>query len=272
MSAQTTEEITSALNKELQGIFNWVSDNKLVLNISKTKSIVLGSKHALRSKPQLNLVLNNAAVEQVQQTKLLGVTIDSTLSWSAHIDLLVQKMGRNISVVKRCSFLTSNLTKQVLQTLVLSHLDYCSVVWSGTTKMNLGKLQRVQNRAARLALNSTQRAYINNMHAQLCWLKVDKRLKTSLLSFIKNINTSQKPDCLFSQLTLSSAVHTYPTRHATGGNFSIPTIKTNSKQRTVLCRAMVEWNSLPNHISKTQSIATFKKQIKQYFMVDHNEL
>ena len=111
-------------------------------------------------------------------------------------------MGRNISVVNRCSsllFLTPHLTKQVLQTLVLSHLDYCSVIWSpslsGTTKINLVKLQQVQNGAAKLALKCTQRANINNMHDQLSWLKVDVRLKASLLSFIKN-NTLNNPDCL----------------------------------------------------------------------------
>ena len=93
-----------------------------------------------------------------------------------------------MSLVKRCpSFLTPHLTKQVLQTQVLSHLDYGSVVWSGTTKMNQGKLQRVQNRAARLALKCTPRANINNMHDQLSWLKVDVRLKASLLSFIKTL-------------------------------------------------------------------------------------
>ena len=80
MSAPTVKEITSALNKELQMVFKWVSDNKLVLNISKTKSIVFETKHSLSSKPQLNLVLNNVAVEQVQETKLLGVTLDCKLS------------------------------------------------------------------------------------------------------------------------------------------------------------------------------------------------
>ena len=51
--------------------------------------IVFGTKHSLSSKPQLNLVLNNVDAEQVQETKLLGVTLDFKLSWSRHIDLLV---------------------------------------------------------------------------------------------------------------------------------------------------------------------------------------
>ena len=149
----------------------------------------------------------------------------------------------------------------------LSHLDYCSVVWSGTTKKNIGKLQRVQNRAARLALCFTIRANVNKMHGKLFWLTVDGRLKASLLGFINKINVWKTPDCLYRQLTLSSNVHTYLTRHAIIGKYIIPKSRTNSKQRTVLYRAMVEWNSLPGHIVKTQNNIGFKKQIKEFFYV-----
>jgi hypothetical protein len=37
-------------------------------------------------------------------------------------------------------FLTTLSTRQVLQALVLSHLDYCSVVWSDATKKGLRKI------------------------------------------------------------------------------------------------------------------------------------
>ena len=124
----------------------WVASNKLVLNISKTKSIVFVS---LSFRPQWNLVMNGVAVEQVEDTKLLGVTLDCKLSWSKHIDSMVAKMGRGLAVIKRCSaFLTPHSTKQVLQPLVLSHLDYCPVIWSGAAKKVLKKRQLVQNRAA----------------------------------------------------------------------------------------------------------------------------
>ena len=44
----------------------WVASNKLVLNISKTESIVFGTNHSLGARPQLNLVMNVVAVEQVE--------------------------------------------------------------------------------------------------------------------------------------------------------------------------------------------------------------
>ena len=58
-SATTATEITATLNKELQLVSEWVARNKLALNISKTRSIVFGTKHSLNPKPQINLVINN---------------------------------------------------------------------------------------------------------------------------------------------------------------------------------------------------------------------
>jgi hypothetical protein len=74
--ATTANEVTETLNMELQSVLEYVVSNKLVLNISETKSIVFGTNHSLRSRPQLNLVMNGVAVEQVEETKLIGVTLD----------------------------------------------------------------------------------------------------------------------------------------------------------------------------------------------------
>ena len=65
-SATTATEMTATLNKELQFVSECVTRNKLVLNISKTKSIVFGTK--LNPKPQLTLLMNNVEIEHVEVT------------------------------------------------------------------------------------------------------------------------------------------------------------------------------------------------------------
>jgi hypothetical protein len=100
-------------------------------------------------------------IEQVEMTKLLGVTLHCKLSWSKHIDAGVDKMGRSLSIIMRCSAFLTPSTKHVLQALVLSYL---TVVWSGATKKD-----------------GTQRANFNKMHVNLSWLKVEERLTSSLI-------------------------------------------------------------------------------------------
>jgi hypothetical protein len=72
-----------------------VINNELVLNTSKTKSIVFGSKHSLRPRPPLKFYVKGVTNEQVEEAKLLGKTFHGQLSWK-----VVVKMGRGMSVYK----------------------------------------------------------------------------------------------------------------------------------------------------------------------------
>ena len=110
-SANTANEVTETINKQLQSVLEWVASNKLVLTISKTKSIVFGTNHSLSTRPHLNLVMNGLAVEQVEESKLLAVTLDCKLSWSKNIDSVVVKMGRGLPVIKMLCFFDTTLQK-----------------------------------------------------------------------------------------------------------------------------------------------------------------
>ncbi len=124
----------------------------------------------------LNLFINGVPIEQVTHVKLLGVMLDNTLSWSKHIDNIVS-VGKGIAVARKCSaFIPSSLLKDVVQSLVLSHLEYCPMVWSSALEKHLKKLQMVQNRAARLVLLYQFRANVSDMHRKLSWLPVKVKL------------------------------------------------------------------------------------------------
>ena len=145
----------------------------------------------------------------------------------------------------------------------MSHLDYCSVVWSGATKKDFGKLQLAQNRAPRLALGCTQRAKMNHMHVNLSWLKVEERLTSSLLLFMRDIDMLNSLSCLFELLVQSLETHAYLTRHDTRGLFTVPKSRTDYGRDTVLHRAMPTWLSIPHQVTAASSKIRFKKQIKK---------
>jgi hypothetical protein len=124
-------------------------------------------------------------------------------------------MGRSLSIIKRCSaFLTTLSTRQVLQALDSSHLDYCSVVCSGATKTDFGKLQLAQNRAARLSLKSKLRANINDMHLNLSWLKVEE-IDIIITCFCKRCRQAEgtKLSVLKSHQTAWTLMHTPQDMH-----------------------------------------------------------
>lgn len=70
-------------------MYEWVSGNKLVLNISKTKSMIIGSKQKLMLGLELKLYIARQNIQQVEKAELLGLAIYISLSWTEHINTIV---------------------------------------------------------------------------------------------------------------------------------------------------------------------------------------
>ena len=62
-SASTCCKLKSVLSQDLKAVVNWVTANRLVLNLSKTVSIVFGSRHNVASQPMLDLQISSQPVK-----------------------------------------------------------------------------------------------------------------------------------------------------------------------------------------------------------------
>ena len=113
-----------------------------------------------------------------------------------------------------------------------------------------------------LNLGCTQRANIYNMHVNLSWLKVEEKLTSSLLVFMRGIDMLNALLCLSELLVHSSDTHAYPTRHATKGLFTLPKSRIDYGRCTVLHRAMTTWNSIPHQVTDASSKIWFTNQIE----------
>ncbi|CAC5401123.1 unnamed protein product [Mytilus coruscus] len=66
--------ISQKLNTVLQGIFRWCDDNKMAVNVSKTKAICIGSKQKLSvtSNENINLAINGQQIKESKREKVLA--------------------------------------------------------------------------------------------------------------------------------------------------------------------------------------------------------
>ena len=133
-------------------------------------------------------------------------------------------------------------------------------------KKDLRKLQLVQNRAARLALQCRNRTDILRMHECLSWLMVEQRLLASLTLFFRSICFSNKPNCLYKLIQYTSNINNYSTRQVVMERFTVPMAKSNAIKKTVMYRAMSIWNTLPHTIIDIKVRKQFKKQLKIVYL------
>ena len=115
------------INNELLKISEWLSSNKLSLNIKKTKFMVFHTPQRIVNYPVLKL--NNVNIEKVSQFNFLGVVINSTLKWDKHIAHISLKISRATDVIFRLRHIyPREILLTLYNTLILSHLSYCILV------------------------------------------------------------------------------------------------------------------------------------------------
>ena len=64
----------------------WLNQNKLILNIEKTKSMLIGSDRKLRAATATSVSVFDEEVESVEHFKYLGVTLSSNFTWTEQFE------------------------------------------------------------------------------------------------------------------------------------------------------------------------------------------
>ena len=104
--------------------------------------MLLGTNQRLSnlSKTTLDLKVNDIALDNVKNQKLLGVEIDSHLDYNVHLDKLCKNISSKLALLKRIKrYLNLDYRKLFYNGYVkiLPLINYCIVVWSNTSKTNL---------------------------------------------------------------------------------------------------------------------------------------
>ena len=72
---------------------NWLNNNKISLNVSKTKLILFEPKMK-KLNFDLKLKLNDKKLYPTKSVKYLGIKIDKNLNWIDHINHFAIKLNR----------------------------------------------------------------------------------------------------------------------------------------------------------------------------------
>ena len=138
----------SKSQEAVDAIYGWSKENLFQLNGEKTKELVISFS---RDSPQLPRVcIDGTPIKTIQSTKLLGLTINDTLTWNDHIEELVKKASKKLYFLiqlKRAHVPTSDLVTYFCA-CIRSSLDYaCPVFHYSLPKYLQVELERVQRRA-----------------------------------------------------------------------------------------------------------------------------
>jgi hypothetical protein len=159
----------------------WFQSNFLTLNCNKTHCLQFLVKK--QNTMNIQIVISSSVITNTNSTKLLGLTIDNTLSWKEHIFYLTSRLNKAyyaIRVIK--PFMTLN----VLETAYFSYfhlvMSYGVIFWGNSHLSN--NIFKIQKRTIRIISNSGKYDSCQQLFQQLQILTLPSQYMFSLLVFV----------------------------------------------------------------------------------------
>ena len=259
-SGESLNDIEIAVNSDLENLRNWLMANKLSLNVAKTEFMLIGPKR-MKTDSSLNILIENKQIKQVNECKTLGILIDQHLSWNNNTKNICKKVTAGISALRRVKpFVSKETLISIYNAIIRPHFDYCCEVWDVFGKTQSDRLQKLQNRAARVIMSMSNDIDQSTALQTLGWepLYIMRR-KTKAKLMYKVLN-KMAPEPLTKLFTYKNEITNHKLRNIST-SLCVPQPRTNSMKNSFMYDGAHLWNSIPNEVRECKTLSLFRNKI-----------
>ena len=145
-------ELIVKLQNASKTLFQWFCDNQMKSNPVKCNFICSTSK-------KVSLIVENKEINNSTHERLLGVTIDSKLSFNTHIDHICKKASLKLNALSRITpHLDFKKKKLLINSFFMSQFNYCQLIWMCHNRTK-NKINRLHERCLRLLYNDKKSSF-----------------------------------------------------------------------------------------------------------------
>ena len=241
----------------------WMLENKLCLNDSKTEYFIVVSERKASSIERSDLKIGDSVIAPSLSVRNLGIVLDPSLKMDLQVASICRTVNfhlRNISRIRK--FIDQNTCAHAVRSLVLQRLDYGNSLLGGISQFNVQRLQRLQNRAARLVYCVDRRTSAPPLLRDLHWLPVQERIHFKILLHVYNCVNKVAPSYLQDLLCFYQPGREGLRSSTDSTRLFIPLTRRVIGESAFSVIGPTLWNALPSHIRQAPSVKLFKKVLK----------
>ena len=252
------------LQNDLNTIYNYGLKWAITFNASKTNQQTFSNRRHPRPP---NLSFGGQQISPTSEHKHLGLTFSADLKFRQQVNEVLLKFNRALSPLYQiaCHVPRTELLK-IYTAYVQPHLDYCSAVYDGNlTKFDSNRLEKAQNRAARLITGTVRRTPVESLRKELGWSSVAvRRRKNRLFLFQKLVYDLAIPEFIKATVPNTRAsVMGRQLRNTRDHIVTQPASRTTAYSHSFIPSTTRIWNELPTEYRLPSSHKIFKKNIQE---------
>ena len=246
------EDYTLLQNKmqQLLNIFShWCKENKLSINTEKTKLVCFGTKQRIKKYKNMNVTLLNDRIQQVPSYKYLGVILDTGLNFNSQIQQTMNKVSHKLYVLSKIrQFLSTKSAVLIYKTMILPYFDYGDIVYMFSSKNELDKLERLQERCINICTRTYGRDNIETIRSTHKLPKLEKRRTCHINNFMYNRNSNI-------EILDNNDIQT---RSKSAKKFVVNKPNLEAYKRSIVYSGALTWNALKSDTKNIQIYEAFK--------------
>ena len=250
--ASSTEEVLCRLKYDLTNVLSWFSFNHLAANHAKFQMMFLGTTDG-----NIKISINNFTLENKSSVKLLGVTLDKSLSFKEHIQNICSKASKGIRCLHRIrGYLDQKQALVLYNSYIQSNFNYCPLVWMFCSKTTYKMIDSIQKRA----LRALYLDYDKSMEDFLMIDGIDTiHVIRALLVHVYKIFHSLNPSFMRNIFVSKFAPYSLPNIEL----LELPESKTvQYGVNSLTFRSAILWNKLPASFKEAKSLPEIKGKLK----------
>ena len=148
VSDYKNEEIIRKLENDTAILSKWFRDNSMKVNGEKCHLMFFSNVKSTN----IEININNEVIQESSEERLLGVILDNTLSFKAHVTSLYKKANQKLHALSRIAhYMDSEKLKHVMKAFILSQFNYCPLVWMLSERGLNNKINHLHEKALRIA-------------------------------------------------------------------------------------------------------------------------
>ena len=252
--AMNTPADQEALQQDLCNLEIWERQWDMQFHPDKCKVLTVSRK---RKKTKRLYTLHGHTLENVTETKYLGVTLQDDGAWNKHIAEVASKGNRLLGFLRRNLKIQSKQVKsRAYITLLRPTLEYASVVWDPYVETQIHALEMVQRRAARFVTRRYRNtSSVTEMLTDLNWPTLESRRKRARLCFLRKI--------LHRTVSVKILPAPAPVRQRRSHDQQLEVLfsKKEYRKNAYFPRTIREWNSLSQQTISAPSHRVFAEML-----------
>ena len=177
-----------------------------------------------------------------------------------------KKISYGLQIMRRMKyFIPQDSLILLANSLVLSHLDYCSPLLHNLNSIQLDTLLKLQKCCDLLVFSCNCLTSSKPLFIKLNWLPLHQRIEHNTCVLMFKINNNITPIYLTEMFKKMSDAHSYNTRSSKSGLYT-DRGKGNYYTMTFRYFGTKLWNALLVHLHTCSTLENFKKQCAHFFM------